>query len=93
MQSALAPHSARPALAVLHTGVDPEHWASDVHSFDAHEAPRSQIGLAVPQSALLRHATQVLVAGAQNGSVIGQSVLAPHSTHASVVALHTGVGV
>lgn len=93
VQSALAPHSTQPALAVLHTGVDPEHWASDVHPSTHTKRPGSQIGLAVPQSALLRHATQVLVAGAQNGSVIGQSVLAPHSTHASVAALHTGVGV
>jgi hypothetical protein len=92
-QSVLAPHSTQPALATLQTGVDPEHWASDVHPSTHTKRPGSQIGLAIPQSALLRHATQVLVAGSQSGSVIGQSVLAPHSTHASVAASQMGVGI
>ena len=88
----LAPHSTQPALAVLQTGVDPEHWALDVHPSTHTKRPGSQIGLATPQSALLRHCTHVLVAGSQRGAVIWQSLLEPHATQPSVTGLHTGVG-
>ena len=62
-QSALTPHSTQPAVAVLQTGVVPEHCASLVHPETQTNRPGSQIGLATPQSPLLRHCTQVLVAG------------------------------
>jgi hypothetical protein len=47
----------------------------------------SQTGKAVPQSALERQATQVLADVRQRGALAGQSEVARHCTHWSVVVL------
>jgi hypothetical protein len=89
-QSALTAHSTQVALVVLHAGVDPEHCASVVQPATHTKRPGSQMGFAIPQSALLRHCTQTLLAGWQRGSAAGQSAFVPHSTHSCVAGLQTG---
>jgi hypothetical protein len=50
----------------LHTGVVPKHWALDRHAVHVFVV-RSQKGVAPPQFASLRQATQTPLKGLQNG--------------------------
>jgi hypothetical protein len=50
----------------------------------------SQMGMAVPQSALLKQSTHWPSASRQRGWVEGQSLLAAHSTHCCVVGSQMG---
>jgi|HubBroStandDraft_6_1064221.scaffolds.fasta_scaffold76233_2 hypothetical protein len=62
-QSPFTAHATQPAVVVLQTGVGAAHCVFDVQPATQTKRVGSQTGFATPQSALLRHCTQVLLAG------------------------------
>ena len=84
-QSAFVAHWTQVECIVSQTGVLPEHPESEVHPRMQVKARGLQMGLASPQSALSRHATQRPVAAKQRGAPAGQSASAAQATHDWVV--------
>jgi hypothetical protein len=88
-QSTLPTHWTQVDSLVLHTGVAPAHSELDVHPGMQVKARGLQIGLAMPQSELSRHATQRPVAAKHRGAPAGQSESTAHATHWAVVGSQT----
>jgi hypothetical protein len=89
-QSEFATHWTHCALGTSHFGSLAGHWESLVHPGRHWNSPGSQTGAAVPQSLLLRQATQVPFRTRQRGSPAGQSLFVAQETHCLEVAEHTG---
>jgi hypothetical protein len=87
VQSASPLHSTQVDVVTSQWGAIPMHWRSLVQPARHRYAPGSHTGAAVPQSAFDRHATQVWAEARQRGALAGQSELARHCTHCSVVGL------
>jgi hypothetical protein len=89
-QSEFARHSTHDDVLVSQSGVSCPQFALLVHPARQVKSCGSQMGFAVPQSALLRHSTHWPAPGKQRGAVAGQSPSAPHATQLLVVASQMG---
>jgi hypothetical protein len=90
-QSVFDRHSTQLDVVTLQSGVDVlAHPALEVHPGRQEKSCGSQMGAAVPQSALLTHATHCPVPRKQRGRPAGQSDAFAHSTHCRVVGSQIG---
>jgi len=93
VQSVFAMHCTHVENDVLQMGVSPWQPAFDVHPARQVKSCGSQMGCAVPQSALERQSTQWPSATRHRGALAGQSVFVAHSTHCCVAVSQMGRGV
>ena len=84
-QSALVRHWTQVESVVWQNGAVAEHCAFEVHPARHEKSCGSQIGWAVPQSALLKQLTHCPWPTRQRGCAAGQSELVSQCTHCDVV--------
>jgi hypothetical protein len=89
-QSVLVRHSTQLEVIVSQMGAIAEHPALDVHPARQLKSCGSQMGMAVPQSALLRQFTHWPWPTRQRGWLVGQSEFVSHCTHCDVVGSQIG---
>jgi hypothetical protein len=92
VQSVSARHCTHVENVVLQMGVSPWQPAFDVQPARHVKSCGSQMGCAVPQSALERQSTHWPSATRQRGALAGQSVFVAHWTHCCVAESQTGRG-
>ena len=92
VQSLFARHCAHVERWVSQTGVGAEHCELDVQPTRQRKSIGSQTGAEAPQSPFDKHCTQRPPRGVQNGALVGQSELLPHSTHVCVTVLQIAAG-
>jgi hypothetical protein len=87
-QSESPAHCTQTDVAVLHTGVSPEHCAAEVQPVRHLFAFASHTSESDPQSPLDSHSTHTPVAAWHRGWSAGHEVLLAHPTHCRLAWLH-----